>query len=146
MNIIIETLIVFLASILELWFSIPIGLGFKLNPVLIIIASSLGSILSSVIIAYFGESIRNWIIKKKSKKGGIKKGRIYNIWEKYGDVSLGLLSPLFFGAPIGATIGIALGIPKNSLIKWMSIGIILWSILLTLAGHFGIIIFQKAFS
>lgn len=143
MDILIEILIVFIASILELWLSIPIGLGFGLNPILIIIASSLGSILSAIVIAYFGESIRNLIIKRRSGKGDIKKGRAYDIWNKYGTVGLGLLSPLLFGAPIGATIGIVLGISKKDLIKWMSIGVVVWSIILTTAGDFGIGVFQQ---
>ncbi|MBZ9570048.1 small multi-drug export protein [Methanobrevibacter sp. TMH8] len=146
MDILIEILVIFIAAILELWFSIPLGLGFGLNPILIIVASSLGSILSAIIIAYFGESIRNWIIKRKSKNKDIKEGRAYDIWNKYGTVGLGLLSPLLFGAPIGTAIGIALGIPKKNLIKWMSIGIVVWSIILTTAGDFGIDIFQKAMS
>jgi len=82
MNILIEILVVFIVAILELWFSIPIGLGFGLNSILIIITTSLGSILSAIIIAYFGESIRNWIIRRKSRKPGkrdVKEGRAYGI-------------------------------------------------------------------
>ncbi len=143
MDIVIGTLMVFLSSILELWLGIPIGLVLKLNPILIIIASSLGAICAAIIVAYFGESIRNWIIKRRSKNGNIKEGKIYDIWNKYGTVGLGLLSPFFFGAPIGATLGIALGISKNDLIKWMSIGIILWSILITAGGYFGLVVFEQ---
>ena len=143
MDIIIDTIIVFILAIWELWVSIPIGLGFGLNPILIIIVSSLGSISSAITIAYFGESIRNWIIKRKSRKKDIKEGRAYDIWNKYGTVGLGLLSPLLFGAPVGAAIGIALGIPKKDLINWMSIGIVIWSITLTTIGNFGINIFQQ---
>ena len=76
MDILVETIAVFIIAILELWLSIPLGLGFRLNPILLIITSSLGSILSAIIIAYFGESIRNWIIKRKSEKKDIKQVRI----------------------------------------------------------------------
>lgn len=113
MDILIQILIVFLSSILELWVGIPIGLAMKLNPILIIISSSLGSILAAIFVAYFGESIRNWIIKKRSKDKEIKKGRFYDIWNKYGITGLGLLSPFLFGAPVGAALGIALEIPKR---------------------------------
>ncbi len=143
MDVLFEFLFVFVAAILELWISIPIGLSLKLNPILIIIASSLGAIFAAIIIAYLAEPLRNWILKRRSDKGKIKKGRVYDIWNKYGTAGLGLLSPFFFGAPIGATLGIALGIPKNNLIKWMSIGIILWSILITIVGYFGIIVFEQ---
>ncbi|MDO5836541.1 MAG: small multi-drug export protein, partial [Methanobacterium sp.] len=56
---------------------------------------------------------------------------------------LGLLSPLIFGAPLGAAVGIGLGAQKNSLILWMSIGIILWSAGLTIAGSMGILTLEN---
>lgn len=144
MDILIQILLVFLSAIFELWVGIPIGLAFKLNPILIIIVASLGSILAAIIVAYFGESIRTWIIKKRAKDKEIKKGRFYDIWNKYGTSGLGLLSPLLFGVPLGAAIGIALGIPKKDLIIWMSIGTVVWSIAITIGGYFGIIAFEKA--
>ena len=63
-----------------------------------------------------------------------KHGKIYDIWEKYGVVGLGLLSPLLFGAPLGAALGIGLGASKNRLLLWMTVGIIIWSLILTSAG------------
>ena len=76
MDILVETIAVFITAILELWLSVPLGLGLRLNPILLIVTSRLGSILSAIIIAYFGESIRNWIIKRKSEKKDIKQVRI----------------------------------------------------------------------
>lgn len=71
-------------------------------------------------------------------------GNYYKIWNKYGIVGLGLLSPLFFGAPLGSGLGIGLGTEKRPLLIWMSIWIILWSILLTTASYFGIMAFESA--
>ena len=143
MDIIISITTVFISSVIELWLSIPLGLAFGLNPFLIVAVSTLGSVFAVFVVATFGESIRKWIIKKQyGEDKNIKKGRIYNVWNKYGTVGLGLLSPLLFGAPLGTAIGIALGARKNNLIVWMSLGIILWSVLLTAAGTFGLISFE----
>ncbi|WP_174275429.1 small multi-drug export protein [Desulfosporosinus orientis] len=68
---------------------------------------------------------------KKKEKREKNKGRIYRIWEKYGVIGLGMLSPLIMGAPLGAAIGISLGASPRRLILWMSIGIIVWTISLT---------------
>ncbi len=142
MDIIISITTVFVSSVIELWLSIPLGLAFSLNPFLIVVASTLGSVFAVFVVATFGKSIRKWIIKRYGKGKNIKKGRIYDVWNKYGVVGLGLLSPLLFGAPLGTAIGIALGARKNSLILWMALGIILWSALLTAAGTFGLMSFE----
>ncbi len=143
MDVIQNMIIVFMASILELWLGIPIGLYLELNPVLIAISAAFGSILSVFLIIVAGERIRNAFKKWRYGVNSPNKGRIYDIWNKYGIIGLGLLSPLFFGAPLGAALGIGLGAPKERLLLWMTIGIVIWSAFLTTAGFFGLISFQS---
>ena len=139
MDIISGALLVFGAGILELWAAIPIGLAIKLNPILIGILSALGAIFAAFLVSTVGDSIRDKFIKwRYGEKENLKDGRYYRIWNKYGIVGLGLLSPLLFGAPLGAALGIALGTQKKPLLVWMSIGIVLWSAFLTAAGFFGL--------
>jgi hypothetical protein len=138
MDLITSILAVFGASILELWLGIPLGFFLNLNPVLIVIISSAGSILSVYLVIMLGEGIRKWFIKWRYGDQSIKKGRIHDIWDKYGIIGLGLLSPLLFGAPLGAALGIGIGASRYRLLFWMSIGIVIWSIFLTSAGFFGL--------
>ena len=142
MDIVTSILAVFGASIIELWLGIPLGFFLSLNPLLIIITSAAGSILSAYLIIILGENIRTKFIKWRYGEQSTKKGRIYNIWNKYGIIGLGLLSPLLFGAPLGAAIGIGLNAPRYRLLLWMSIGIVTWSIFLTLLGFFGLTSYQ----
>jgi membrane protein YqaA with SNARE-associated domain len=134
---------VFIASIIELWLAIPLGLYLNLNPLLIIIISSVGSILSAVSVIFLGEGVRNWFIKRRYGDKTPDRGKIYEIWKRYGVIGLGLLSPLVFGAPLGAAVGIGLGANKNRLLFWMAIGIVIWSIILTAAGLYGVLSFQS---
>ena len=143
MDIITSLIAVFGASIIELWLGIPLGFFLNLNPVLIVIISAAGSILSAYLVIILGEGIRKRFIKWRYGEQLIKKGRIYDIWNKYGIIGLGLLSPLFFGAPIGAALGIGLKAPRYRLLSWMSIGIVIWSIILTASGFFGLMSFQS---
>jgi membrane protein YqaA with SNARE-associated domain len=143
MGIITSILAVLGASILELWLGIPLGFFLNLNPMLIVIISSAGSILSAYLVIILGEGIRKWFIKWRYGDQSIKKGRIDDIWNKYGIIGLGLLSPLLFGAPLGAALGIGLGAPRYRLLSWMSIGIVIWSIFLTSAGFFGLMGIQS---
>jgi hypothetical protein len=116
----------------------------NLNPLAIILASSMGAITAAFIVLVIGENIRNWLLKRYDYNSPGFRGKfLRNLWEKYGVIGLGFFSPLLFGAPLGAAIGVALGAPRNRLLLWMSVGIVIWSIGLTLAGLQGIIIFQS---
>ncbi len=144
---ILQLLAVFGLSIIELWAAVPAGFAFNLNPVLIIVASSAGSIVGAIIVIIAGTKIRDKIIKwRYGGKKDVRQGRLYRIWDKYGVVGLGLLSPLLFGALIGAALGSLLGAHKGWLLLWMGIGIIIWSIALTLVGVAGINSIESLFS
>lgn len=141
MEILIKFITVTGLGIIELWAAIPAGTALKLHPLLNGVASALGAIIGAVVVIFFGERIRQWVLKKKEKKDK-NKGRIYRIWEKYGVIGLGMLSPLLTGAPLGAAIGISLGASPKRLIIWMSIGIVIWTILLTAISTWGFAGFQ----
>ena len=53
-----------------------------------------------------------------------------------------MLSPLITGAPLGAAIGISLGASSRRLIVWMSIGIVIWTGILTAISTLGFAGFQ----
>lgn len=137
-------LIIFAASMVELWLAIPLGLVMEVNPILIAIISSAGAILSAFFVIILGDNLRTRFLNWKFKdEKALEKSRLYEIWNKYGVIGLGLLSPLLFGAPLGAAVGIALGARKEHLLLWMSIGIIIWSIGLTLAGVMGLLALEN---
>ena len=131
-------------GIIELWAAIPMGTALKLHPLINGIASALGAIIGAVLVIVLGDRLRNWLLKRRGReKGQEKNGRIYRIWEKYGVIGLGMLSPLLTGAPLGAAIGISLGASPGRLIFWMSIGIVIWTIVLTIISTLGFAGFQE---
>lgn len=129
-------------GILELWAAIPAGTALKLPPLLNGIASALGAVIGALLIILAGDRLRRWLLKKREKTHN-RESRIYKIWEKYGVIGLGLLSPLLTGAPLGAAIGISLGAPPKRLFFWMSIGIVVWTIILTTVSTLGFAIFES---
>lgn len=128
-------------GIIELWAAIPAGTVLRLHPLLNGLASGLGAIIGALLVIIIGDRLRNWLLKKKEKKQN--NGQIYRIWNKYGVIGLGILSPLITGAPLGAAIGISLGASPKRLLFWMSIGIVVWTILLTTISTFGFAVFQN---
>ena len=146
MELILQALTVFVLSILELWLAIPAGLVMGLNPVAIAVMSILGAICGALIMARVGEKLRNWLSQKYGwdilKR---RQGIIHRIWQKYGVIGLGLLAPFITGAPLGTALGIAMGTPKKKLLLWISIGIVLWGIGLTVAGTMGKLFIEDLF-
>jgi uncharacterized membrane protein len=129
------------AGILELWAAIPLGLALQLSPFLTGTLSAIGSIASAGVIIFFGKSLRGWLVRRFQKRNELKESRMSRIWRKYGIAGLGLLSPLITGAPLGAAVGIAFGAKPRKLMLWMTVGIIIWSAILTAAAALGLMTF-----
>jgi len=138
MELVLKGASVFGTGLLELWAAIPLGFALGLPAVVTGVLSAASSIVSAAIVMYLGGSLRTWLLRRMEKKGK-KQGRMGRIWEKYGIVGLGFLSPLLTGAPLGAAIGISLGANPGKLLWWMTIGIVVWTILLTAAVELGIL-------
>ena len=143
MDFITSILTVFAAGLAELWFAIPLGLILNLPPLITAVISALGSIVAAVIVAFAGSNLRSRFLKwRYGTDADLKKSRIYKVWNKYGPIGLGLLSPLLFGAPMGTALGIVLGGDRNRLLLWMAAGIIIWSVGLTAALYLGLVTFN----
>lgn len=127
----------FILGAVELWVAIPAGIALNLHPLLAGITAGAGAITSVIIVLMPGKRIRTWLMRNR-EDGEKKHGRLYIIWARYGAAGLGLLSPLLTGAPLGTALGIALGIPAGRLLLWMSLGIIVWSLLLSFAAILGL--------
>lgn len=138
MELIFKLLPVFLLAAVELWAAIPAGLALGLHPLLIGITVAGGAILCTFVVVFVGERVRNWLVHHHAGKEGKKQpGLIQRIWHRYGTIGLGLLAPLLIGAPLGAALGLALGAPTGRLTIWISLGIILWTTILTVIGTLG---------
>lgn len=143
MDIFTNIALVFISGVVELWLAVPMGIALKLNPILIVAVSASSSILAVLIVAFLGDSLRSrFITWRYGEDKKFETSRIHDVWNKYGVVGLGLLSPLLFGAPLGTAVGITFGANKDNLILWMSMGIIIWSVGLTAAGIMGLMSFE----
>jgi membrane protein DedA with SNARE-associated domain len=140
MEIMPKLLTVMSLGAVELWAAIPAGFALQLPPVITGLTAASGSMLGAIVVVLLGDRIRGWLLRhhdSKSSKAG-KPGLIDRIWQRYGVMGLGLLAPLLIGTPVGAAVGLTLGVPARRLLWWLSLGIVLWSIVLTIAGIFGL--------
>ncbi len=139
MEYLIKLLTVFALGTVELWVAIPTGIALRLHPAETGITAATGALLSVLFILILGERIRTKLLRQNGKSKHKEQGCIYHIWTRYGIAGLGLFSPLLVGAPLGAALGVTLGVPINRLLIWMSLGIVLWSAILTFASSLGLV-------
>jgi hypothetical protein len=126
-----------LASV-EIWFAVPAGLALGVPPLVLWLATLAGSLLSVTIVAFAGDALRTWLLRRRGGSVLSGRGRLYRIWVRYGVIGWGLASPLVFAPPMGTAIGLALGAPRPRLLASMVAGTVLWTTILVVAGTLGL--------
>ncbi len=141
-NILFRILSIYLVGITGIWKAIPVGLALKSHPVETASFTALGSITAVLALYYFGEAVKKWVMKKWSKeKLEGKKGKLYNIMDKYGTAGLGIICPGLFGPITTIIVGLLIVKPTSKLLPYLVLGIIIWSFLLTYIAVLGVDIF-----
>jgi uncharacterized membrane protein len=108
-------------------------LALGLSPLAVIATTTLSYASGTLVIALAGGRVRDWMIRRWGKNAGEpSNSRLHHIWERFGMIGLGLAAPMTVGAQAGAIIALALNTRRRSLIVWMTVGALLWSIGLTL--------------
>ena len=132
---------VFAWAWLSFWSAIPAGLALGLHPITVIFITSTSYISGIILILLPARSVREWVLRRfdKNLDTSTHDDRLYmKLWERYGVIGFGLIAPMTVGAQLGAMLGVALNISRNQLIVWMSIGVIVWSVGLTLLAVAGV--------
>lgn len=116
----------------------PAGLALGVPPPVLWLATVTGSLVSVAVVAFAGDALRAWLVRRRG--GGVVagRGRLYRIWVRYGVIGWGLVSPLVFAPPMGTAIGLVLGAPRRRLLAWMAAGAVLWTTILVGGGVLGL--------
>jgi hypothetical protein len=135
---ILKALGVYFSSMIKFIFG-PFGgfaAGFNLVVTILI---TVGSMMTVVLaFAYFGEFIRERVLKKifNPKKFSDRNRKYAWVWRKYGLVGIALLTPVLL-TPVGGTLlAISFGAPKNKLIIYMFVSASAWALILTVTVYF----------
>jgi len=126
---------VFLAGAIP-WFeaiaAVPAGILFGLDPILTVILAIAGNIITIVIFAYGGKSLRNWVIRRRVARGKepespkFKKARV--AYEKYGIYGMAIFDPILIGSPFSAAASVAAGVRPLKAILVVSAGMVVWAV------------------
>lgn len=98
-----------------------------------------GSMLSVILFSYFGEFLRENVIRKyfPPKKKFTKRSRqSINLWRKYGLIGAAALMPIIL-TPIGGTIlAIGFGERKERVILFMFLSAVVWAMIVSYIVYF----------
>lgn len=119
-----DHLIVAIVAVISGGFAIPVGFLLDLPPLEIYLAAAVGALLGMIVFVFVGAGLREWIAKKLNiSEEKLEGGK--EMLGKYGTKGLGLIGPIFPGVTVSALIGLAAGIARKELAKWMALGIVL---------------------
>lgn len=151
---------------LEVFLVIPLGVGIGLNPLAVAITGFIGNWIPIILIVLFFKKLSEWRERRKERKRlkeiayeqatyvgsglsteeeniiqeehGKKRQRARKLWDKYGIPGFSLLAPILVGTDIAMILALAFGSPRRPLLIWMTISLLLWSIVLTVLTIQGI--------
>ena len=124
-------------GIVELWAAVPAGIAMGLPAPLVWAATLLGALLGITVVVVAGDQLRTWLVRRFGHGGIREGGRLRHVWDRYGVIGWGLLSPIVLGAPLAAEVGVALGAARGRLVFWLGVGAAVWTTVLTLAVALG---------
>jgi len=130
---------IFALSWFSFWPAMPAGLALGLHPLVIVATTTISYISGVVLVLFAGERVQIWLRQRfqsdmlsenKDDDSDTPPSFIKRFWQKYGVIGFGILAPMTTGAQIGAMLGLVFKIRRSNLLVWMSIGALLWAIIL----------------
>jgi len=115
-------LVVAAASFVGGGFAIPIGLSLGLSVLEVYLTATVGSMLGLVVFMFAGDKVLTRVGAKRSA-GADEDSAVRRLANRYGPRGLGLIGPLFPGVSASVVVGLALGMNKAALARWLAIGI-----------------------
>jgi Mg2+/citrate symporter len=145
---------------LEVFLVIPLGVGMGLDPIAVAVTGFIGNWIPILLIGVFFKQLSMWLASRKERKRlkrALVEGDTYSeiddaseqeqqdkkhrrargIWVKYGLPGLALLAPAIIGTDIAAILALAFGSPRRLVMIWMTISLLLWSIVLAVGSVYG---------
>ena len=134
-----DVLTVFLVGMTGMWKGLSMGFILQVSPFYIFLSTALSAVLGVLLLFFFGTKIRNYLIKRRFKKGKSKKEKkALQLFEKYGHIGLGFFGTLVIGPPMTIVLGLTIVKQQKPFLYWTIAGCVAWSLVLTLLGTFSV--------
>ncbi|MGI9641565.1 MAG: hypothetical protein ACR2N9_02160 [Acidimicrobiia bacterium] len=118
-----DFLIVAVTALISGGFAIPLGFLLDMSPISVYAAAVLGAVVGMVVFAFVGGGIREFAVSRM-KDPDAAQDNVSNLLGQWGVRGLGLIGPIFPGVTVTVIVGMAVGVDRNQLVKWMTVGIL----------------------
>lgn len=124
---------------------IPIGILAGLSSIPVMILALLGNMLTVLLVVILASKIKHWKKTRQNENDKYSQTqaqskrslRAKHLWKKYGLPGLTIIGTMLLGSHLTAFMSISLGGTKKSAIIWMTISLVIWSIVVALLAHLG---------
>jgi hypothetical protein len=108
--------------------AVPLGFVLDLGPLTTFVAAAGGGLVGCWAFLLAGDRISAIVHRRREdpadESTGSDSGRVRRFVDRFGVRGLGIIGPIFPGVTVSVAGGLALGLDRRSLGKWMTIGII----------------------
>lgn len=106
-----------------------IGILAGVNPIVAIAAAIVGNVISMLIFALTAHRVRSRVTAgKQSQELTPRQAKVRRGFDKYGVVGVSLLGPFVLPSQFTSAAMVSFGAPKNAVILWQIISIIVWGV------------------
>lgn len=120
---VVAWLVVAAVSFVSGGFAIPIGFALSLSAIEVYVSATVGSMLGLIVFLYAGDAVRRRLARGADARSPDPDSSIRRFADRYGAKGLGIVGPIFPGVTASVLIGLALGMPRAAIARWMSVGI-----------------------
>lgn len=118
--------------------AVPLGLLLGLGPVATFASSAAGGLIGCWLFLLAGDRIAEWTSNRRARpdvtslsdepdhvsSDEAEAGRVRRFVDRYGVRGLGIVGPIFPGVTASVVGGLALGLDRRALGRWLSVGIV----------------------
>lgn len=121
----------------ESYFGAALGVVAGINPVVAILAAIIGNVASMLLLVNGAHLVRRKVAKE-STSSSLKFVKLRGAFEKYGIAGVSLLGQTILPSQITSAALVSFGAPKEKVIFWQVISIILWGTAFGLLAYLGV--------
>lgn len=123
----------------ESYFGAVVGVVIGLNPVLAIGVAVVGNVLAMLVFVLSAHGVRSKVSAgKTAKELSPRRAKLRRTFDKYGVAGVSLAGQAILPSQITSAAMVSFGAPKNAVILWQLISIILWGTAFGVAATFGV--------
>jgi hypothetical protein len=138
---IVQYALVFLFAaipVVEILVVVPIAIGLGLNPVLTAVVAFAGNVGSVyALILSYRRLLEWWQSRTENDGPSDRYARARRLWDRYGLPGVSLAGPVMTGVHVAALVALLAGSRGRLVAGWMTAGIAVWTVVLTVASVAG---------